>query len=53
MNLSSDGEGFIYFNELFFAIVKKSYSKVFTKNLKPEGVPFILNAEQKTMRKIK
>jgi len=37
MNLQTDQTGHIYFHDVLFSFMKRSYSKIFMKNLSPKG----------------
>ena len=52
MNLQSDNEGNIYFNQLLFSILHEAYSLKINENSTKEGLDIIDRIETKTLEKI-
>lgn len=41
LNLISDVEGFVYFNELFYALLKHKFAGKIKKKITPEGIEIL------------
>lgn len=53
MNLTTDQQGNIYFNDVLFGFIKRSYMKIYNKNLTLKGTEIIKKAEEVTNKKIR
>ena len=52
MNLSTDQHGNINFNDVLLAFFKRSYSKVYNKNITAKASEIIKKAEEISQRKL-
>ncbi len=53
MNLTTDQQGNIYYNDILFGFMKRSYMKIFNKNLTAKGGEIIKRAEETSSKKIR
>lgn len=53
MNLAIDNSQHIYFHDVLFAFMKRSYSKVFMKNASQKGAEILKKAEELSQKKLK
>ena len=53
MNLFTDIEGYIYFNEIFYALLKRAYSIEIFNDITPEGLNILREEENKVMKRIR
>jgi len=53
MNLSIDNSEHIYFHDVLFAFMKRSYSRVFMKNVSSKGMEILKKAEEVSYKKLK
>jgi hypothetical protein len=52
MNLSCDQEGYVYFNNLLYAVVKRAYASEILKNITREGMTQLTKSEATVINKL-